>query len=211
MYLRAWNNGKKNKVIIICHALIIYLAIKIEESKLFSYILNGSCTRDEIRDLLFPYSIMTVVIFAGILVFIKNLALPKNSINRIACAIFSFILLAGHCYSNVESFFIIFNSKITIIAGMCYFLGFYLVLGYLWGGVEKAIPKIDSFLTRISFQLSDNYLFFRAWICMFVCWLPYIIIRYPAGIEWDAYHQIEQFLGFETLTAHWPVCSTLLM
>ena len=31
------------------------------------------------------------------------------------------------------------------------------------------------------------------------------------GVEWDAYYQMEQALGYRTLTDHWPVASTMIM
>ncbi len=48
------------------------------------------------------------------------------------------------------------------------------------------------------------------WGIIFLCWLPYIIIRYPAGFEWDGYHQILQF--YEGITTnHWPPASSAWM
>lgn len=45
---------------------------------------------------------------------------------------------------------------------------------------------------------------------IFISWSPFLIANYPGAIEWDAYHQIEQFLGVQELTNHWPVVSTFL-
>ena len=53
---------------------------------------------------------------------------------------------------------------------------------------------------------------FRAeWILILAAWSPYLIIRYPAGIDWDAYHQIAQALGYEQMTSHWPPFVAWLM
>ncbi|WP_143087376.1 DUF6020 family protein [Butyrivibrio proteoclasticus] len=40
--------------------------------------------------------------------------------------------------------------------------------------------------------------------------MPYVILRYPAGFECDAYHQIADFLE-GTMTNHWPVASSVSM
>ena len=41
-------------------------------------------------------------------------------------------------------------------------------------------------------------------LLILAAWLPYLILRYPAAIDWDAYHQTAQGLGLEAMTAHWP-------
>ena len=37
-----------------------------------------------------------------------------------------------------------------------------------------------------------------------VCWLPWILVYYPAGIEWDTYYPIEQFMGITDRSNHHP-------
>jgi len=49
------------------------------------------------------------------------------------------------------------------------------------------------------------------WLMIFTAWLPYLLLRYPAGIDWDAYHQIAQALGLEEMTSHWPPFVAWLM
>ncbi len=49
------------------------------------------------------------------------------------------------------------------------------------------------------------------WLLIFAAWLPYLLLRYPAGIDWDAYHQIAQSLGMEEMTSHWPPFVAWLM
>ncbi|MBR5969826.1 MAG: hypothetical protein IK016_05695 [Lachnospiraceae bacterium] len=41
-------------------------------------------------------------------------------------------------------------------------------------------------------------------LMIFAAWLPYLLLRYPAAIDWDAYHQTAQGLGLEQMTSHWP-------
>ena len=44
-----------------------------------------------------------------------------------------------------------------------------------------------------------------------ICWTIPIILKYPAGICWDASWQIDQGMGNTTLTSHHPVFHTMLM
>jgi hypothetical protein len=45
---------------------------------------------------------------------------------------------------------------------------------------------------------------------MIIAWLPYAVIRYPAGIDWDDYYMMKQFLGYSQMKDHWPVFTAAL-
>lgn len=65
---------------------------------------------------------------------------------------------------------------------------------------KTAIPYVPpKFYTFLS---SHGFLAIALFI--FLCWLPWIIVYYPASIEWDTYNPIMQFLGMEEKTNHHP-------
>lgn len=53
--------------------------------------------------------------------------------------------------------------------------------------------------------------FVITFIFLCICWTIPIILKYPAGICWDASWQIDQGMGNTTLTSHHPVFHTMLM
>lgn len=53
--------------------------------------------------------------------------------------------------------------------------------------------------------------FVITFIFLCICWIIPIILKYPAGICWDASWQIDQGMGNTTLTSHHPVFHTMLM
>ena len=55
----------------------------------------------------------------------------------------------------------------------------------------------------------DIHQYIVCFAVIFLCWLPFAVIRYPAGIESDAYHQIMMVEGDYPFSQSWPVVSTL--
>lgn len=97
------------------------------------------------------------------------------------------------------------------------FANLILFIVIFWGikcSIFLAVGIIDAFL---SFFKKNNYTFclskhFFVYI-YFLLLLEFFfiaVIRYPASIEWDAQHQIEQFLT-GNLVNNWPVISSVLM
>lgn len=56
-----------------------------------------------------------------------------------------------------------------------------------------------------------QYPFVITFIFLCICWIIPIILKYPAGICWDASWQIDQGMGNTILTSHHPVFHTMLM
>ncbi|MBQ6735665.1 MAG: hypothetical protein IJR00_12255 [Lachnospiraceae bacterium] len=64
-----------------------------------------------------------------------------------------------------------------------------------------AKPERDGIMQHAGRRLTTTT---RHALLILAAWLPYLILRYPAAIDWDAYHQTAQGLGLEAMTAHWP-------
>lgn len=76
------------------------------------------------------------------------------------------------------------------------------------------IPKLyNNYINR-----QENYTempkifnrFYKIWLFIFVCWLPYFILLYPGYVFWDAAWQIEQIFS-ERFNSHHPLLTTLYM
>lgn len=188
----------------VAHVVAIYLAVRIEESRVIAWLFTHAFDMTEFMELLFPFTIMSVILLIGIGIIVKRQPLSQRPVNKIASAVFACFMLMGHCYSSMEAFFVIFRYLLTAWLGLCYIAGFYLIFRHIFSMLETNLPKM-------SLRFFHKNIFLRSWLCMFVCWLPYILIRYPAGFEWDAYHQLQQALGIEPLMARWPLASTALI
>lgn len=199
----SWKNIWQS-LLVFTYISIIYMAIRIEESHAIEFLFTHQFILGEFLEILFPFTVMSFILLTGIFIIVKKQPLSMNPVNKIASAIFAFFMLMGHCFSSIGAFFVIFTYVLPAVLGICYFGGFYLIFRYILSFLENHIPKHSSGMYR-------KHMFWSSWIVMFICWLPYVIIRYPAGIEWDAYHQIQQAMGMETLSAHWPLGSTFLM
>lgn len=76
------------------------------------------------------------------------------------------------------------------------------------------IPKLyNNYINR-----QENYTempkifnrFYKIWLFIFICWLPYFILLYPGYVFWDAAWQIEQLFS-ERFNSHHPLLTTLYM
>ena len=52
--------------------------------------------------------------------------------------------------------------------------------------------------------------FYKIWLFIFICWLPYFILLYPGYVFWDAKWQIEQLFSGR-FNSHHPLFTTLYM
>ena len=76
------------------------------------------------------------------------------------------------------------------------------------------IPKLyNNYISRC-----ENYTempkifnrFYKIWLFIFICWLPYFILLYPGYVFWDAKWQIEQLFSGR-FNSHHPLFTTLYM
>lgn len=139
----------------------------------------------------------------------------NNSINIIdysSALFFSLLSIVGFTLKHHEAFFEIINVKISLYSIILFIILFTLIYKLIIYMIRLIISCLlkSKILSYISgFVFNNNYKT-RVFLVLFVFWLPYIIILYPAHIEWDAYHgQILTFLN-NNIDIHQPVFSTLL-
>ena len=61
-------------------------------------------------------------------------------------------------------------------------------------------------------QKFERHPFICSWITIFTSWMPTAFIKYPGGLGYDAYFQIEEYFGFAPLAhKYWPVASSVFM
>ncbi len=195
-------------------AILIYVAIQAVSVNLFALLptldLAGEWGIRNLTSALFPYnfSAFALLAFAGILtVRTPNTAGPRDLVFSLVCAT---LWLLGYGYYTNNSCSILYCRKISMIftvlvwlGAVCFLLSLLQWMKRFYHALRARELSLPAFLAK--------HCFLSAWGLAFLCWLPYIILRYPAGIEYDAYYQIEEFLGILPMTAHWPPFSSALM
>jgi len=118
----------------------------------------------------------------------------KNKIIIIMSLLFS----ALYYYGDV----VVFNEKAFSIKYVLVFV-FYFVLF-----------KIYAFFTRKQYDEEYNFPLFdqkNLFIYFLIVFIPHVLIKYPIALDVDAYLQLNQTLGTDQLTTHWPLFHTLLL
>ena len=165
----------------------------------------------------FPETIAsyTIFIFIYLAVFFRP-GFREYWSDRLTECIIALGLLIGRSIQVYGAFFEAFAmQRVILLYAMC-FPGLYFAvrLCALW--LRVAWRRIQGYsyrrtAWRESFaMLPERRLFLHIWGMLIVCWLPYALIRYPAGFEWDGQHQIDQFIT-RTMTDHWPPASSAYM
>lgn len=95
-----------------------------------------------------------------------------------------------------------------IVAWLVGILIYHVLIQIFWCLVQgDYLQKNKKIQTWIVWQ----HPFVITFIFLCICWTIPIILKYPAGICWDASWQIDQGMGNTILTSHHPVFHTMLM
>ena len=149
------------------------------------------------------------VIFIAILFFSIKIFSAKHLINKktlifihIYSAIIAFCWLLSSSLFIDNTFGHLVDSPINIFKSILYFIGSYYLLYLI------SIFTILCITNKIQLQFisciidSINYIFnylkkhnLVLIIIIILCWLPYIVVSYPAILDWDGWHSITIYLG----------------
>lgn len=160
--------------------------------------------------IIFPYSMVNSCMFALIVMYVSKFIdkLSDNNCEKIVCLFFSLLFTGGNAIVTVGAFVETFYSKRMLLFYVAYCIGCYFVFRFVIYHLKLFLNWIST--CELQYYLSERIQFVSSFIVIAICWSPYIIFRYPAGFEWDAYAQIADF--FEgTMTAHWPPASSAWM
>lgn len=158
-----------------------------------------------------PSTVMPFVLWLGLL--LLRLKAPDKAQARIyACdwvfaALFSLVLLLGHSFWVCNSYTLLTANR------CCKLLALFSLAGLM--GLAVNLLRWAKFCCHrlMESQLSlprlwDRHPFLFPFAVIFLLWLPYIVLKYPGGIDYDSYYQLLEPLGLHPLTNHWPVASS---
>ena len=118
---------------------------------------------------------------------------------------FALLYVIGNVCIYVGSFSFFFANLYQLCLTALLLLGlsmlFYCLIRLFYRFVEKAAPEKE--------QISHPLL--KGAGIIFLCWLPWLLMNYPASLCPDATSQIYQWLGIIPWSAHHPPFSTLIM
>lgn len=126
----------------------------------------------------------------------------------------SIVVVAGYAINRTDSFYPLYATWASTPLAFLILIGIFVQcccglkwLKHLWmkASASKRFARL-----RIK-ELFEEKPFLCPMLCLLAAWAPYLLLNYPAVVEWDAFKQIEQFLGIHELKAHWPLASTVLM
>ena len=165
----------------------------------------------EVIRMIFPYSMVNSIAFAALLFFVMRNADDLSDYTfgeRCLCGIFSFFFLAGCVCASTGAFAEKMYSMRMVLFYLIFLVGTYYAFRFLAIYLRELVFWVKK--SEKHYVFSEKKQFIITSLIFAICWLPYVILRYPAGVEYDAYFQIADFLD-GTMTARWPPASSALM
>ena len=215
MNKRKYERQIKNILRVICSVVVllalnckIECAIGGEESAL----LNGIY---KLYHSFYSHDFLDIMVVVAVYVLIRYVdKQDKRWDKQTACfaAILSVIYVVSMSYSKYDSaVFLLENSFQVLLSGIC-IVGYYFIIYYslrlLIITVHNSLKSSDR-ISSSSFW--NKYLWMIAFLIIFTCWLPWIIMNYPGTSAPDDSAQLAQFFGDSVFTAHHPPLSTYIM
>lgn len=108
--------------------------------------------------------------------------------------VFSFYLVLGQVYSQQSQFYSMRHGTIYFFLFLAKILAITLLVEHL---ISLGYKYLDSLLISNDSKqvVNTNFNFWRSWFTLLICWLPYVLIVYPASSNPDTSNQIVEFFG----------------
>lgn len=160
---------------------------------------------------LYPYSIFQTVLFFALFLLVAY-APQKKAKWGDGCfaALFSGLMLLGYGFHRENSCALLWERPVNLMMTVLSFFGIVLLVLILLRWLPLLKERIFSKEWQLP-KMVSRHPFLSAWAILMLGWLPWLILRYPAGLEYDAYYQLEEALGFLPLGAKNPFMSSLFM
>ncbi|MDR1018177.1 MAG: DUF6020 family protein [Lachnospiraceae bacterium] len=169
------------------------------------------------------YGVKNTIIFIALFFFykktyktIKNIELSKIP-SLIISIVLSILNVMAISMEQMKNLNFIFQNKFQFLYSLIVILGYLILINRLFNiGIieinkfkDKKIISNSKFNKIGDFLNSNTIIKFMAIII--VCWMPYIIARFPGVIGADAFFQLNQYFKGAPLTSHFPVFSTFFV
>lgn len=126
--------------------------------------------------------------------------------NIIISVVFSMITIFGESYKKIDSWNLVFNNPFRSIGLFSlYFIIFYLFVKVFLGLFFK-ISLVSNQKKKLEIIIFDEHPFIGSFIIIFICYLPFLIIKYPGTPGWDFYCFVYYYCqSLDGITQHLPL------
>ena len=189
--------------------LLIFFALLVMSQDVLSAAYAGGVS--DIAAALFPHNIYAVISFGALAYLFLKAPKPNIAVwESVLSFLFSGLLILGHSYEMIDSWDLAFGSTASFLLSVATLFGLFFLMRSVLGWGKLLMGKLAHVSISLP-KLWQKHPFLFPWAVIFVCWLPYVLVRFPASLEFDAYRQIMQALGILPFTAHSPPASSFIM
>lgn len=189
--------------------LLVFFALLVMSQDVLSVAHTGKLP--DIAAALFPHNLYVLISFGALTyLYLKAPKVKLSLWESILSFLFSGLLILGHSYEMIDSWDLAFGSVVSFLLSVMTLLGLFLLMRSVLGWASLLMGKLSNANYALP-KLWQKHPFLVPWAIIFVCWLPYVLVRFPASLEFDAYRQIMQALGILPFTAHSPPASSFIM
>lgn len=159
----------------------------------------------------FPHDYVSVICLAGACLIARKLEkIHFSRYEKVFFNIAAFVLVSTDFVFRLGSFSLFYANVSTLLTTVLCSVGLGEILIFIFFYLKLLISKLQEFDQSRNHGIMDAD-WKKLWIIIFMVWLPYALIRYPAGMHTDAFFQISQFLSGTIKTTQWPPFSSALM
>lgn len=150
------------------------------------------------------------VILCFLEVYFAKKQIKRNSLLFIICFFLAILWAMGESFRCVDSLLLLYANSGQIVKSFIY------IIGMTWFLTELALllslfldSKLDwGFSSKNLKKIYSNHSFSISFAGIVICWLPNLLLSYPATTCVDVWTQLLQFFGQEQFTSHHPPIHT---
>ncbi|MGN0982956.1 MAG: DUF6020 family protein [Candidatus Limivicinus sp.] len=205
-------NGTSHRLMInaLLLSLLDFTVIQIQLNEVAQQAVNFDCL---LLTWIFPSpsTVMPFVLWLGLL--LLRLKAPDKTQARIYAydwvfaALFSLVLLLGHSFWVCNSYTLLTANRSCKLLALFSLAGLTGLTVNLLRWAKYGFRRLLCSQLRLP-KLWDRHPFLFPFAVIFLLWLPYALLKYPGGMDFDSYYQLLEPLGLFPLTNHWPVASS---
>lgn len=199
-------------------SLLVYFVVRVNQTNVLDMLYNREYTKGTLGytlyDCLFPYEVSSLIILMSIAFFV--IKAPRIDINW--CGVISAIGLGLSSILGISfrmnGTWNLATSANCIGITSIYVIGFVVLIAVVIGYAEKVIIYLnareisdDSKILCLLKVIVDNKKY--SFLFTILCWSVWLVFRFPGGIQWDEFNQINMFLDHNIKSQHWPFFTTL--
>ncbi len=141
----------------------------------------------------------------------KSLNNTRDIYIHLLAMIFSLIMLVGISIKAYGDFTFLHSNYFQMVISIFIFLGYTIffskAIRCLFDLIE---PSLGTCCCNNSSIKSGRVLFIKAFVCLFICWLPYWLVYLPGSVMYDPFKQFDEYFGLRDWSNWHPVFSTMI-